>query len=515
VTRGADKPGTARTVSPEVERIFGRHYRGPRPWVIGAAIVVLLVVLSYIAYTKQLPFSGPGYELHATFENAATLRADSPVRIAGVNVGKVQSVEGVGDAAEVTFTVSDEGRPVHEDATIQIRPRLFLEGNFFLDVQPGSPSSPELDDGADIPITQTSTAVQLDEVLTALQSDTRRNLQVFLNGYGTALTHEPTSAEDADQDADAQGESAAQALNDAFHYSATGNRDIAIANEALLGTEPHDLSRMIAANARVFGVLLTREDDLQNLITNFNTTMGALASESTNVSESVRQLAPVLEAGQPALRHLSEALPPLRAFARELTPGVEELPATIRAGEPWLHQARKLLRPGELGGLARLLKRGAPSLARTTDATAKLFPQITRLSRCATDVLDPAGDVVIDDAGGAYPFSTGQSNFNEFLYGLVNLAGESQTFDGNGAYVRFQSGGGPVTVKSPNPVSANPQDAINVGNTISAPIATRPTFHTGDYPPLNFDKPCYQNDVPDINGAPEGQIGPASPVVAP
>ena len=126
---------------------------------------MLLAIGSYLAYVKELPWSSPGYEVSATFENAATLRETAPVRIAGVNVGEVTSVEPAGDAAKVTFTVSEEGQPIHTDAEIEIRPRLFLEGNFFLDVRPGSPSAPELEDGGEIPITQTATAVQLDEVL--------------------------------------------------------------------------------------------------------------------------------------------------------------------------------------------------------------------------------------------------------------------------------------------------------------------------------------------------------------
>ena len=47
--------------------------------------------------------------------------------------------------------VDEEGLPLHEDATITIRPRLFLEGNFFLDLRPGSPSAPDLPDGGDDP----------------------------------------------------------------------------------------------------------------------------------------------------------------------------------------------------------------------------------------------------------------------------------------------------------------------------------------------------------------------------
>ena len=209
-----------------------RGDRSPVP--IGIALVVLLAVGSYFAYTKDNPFDDP-YEVSATFENAATLRGDAPVRIAGVNVGKVKSVEPAGDMAKVTFSVSDEGQPLHADAQIEIRPRLFLEGNFFLDVKPGTPGAPELDDGDEIPVTQTATAVQLDEVLSALESDSRADLQHLLRGYGERLTREPTAEEDRGHDRDVRGETAAKSLNDAFEHGGDAGRDTAIVNDALIG----------------------------------------------------------------------------------------------------------------------------------------------------------------------------------------------------------------------------------------------------------------------------------------
>ena len=206
------------------ERIWGRHYTGPRPWVFGLVVAIVIAIGVYLAFAKQIPFTGGGYQLTATFENATTLRETAPVRIAGVTVGEVQSVEPDGDAAKVTFTVDDAGRPIHSDAQIEIRPRLFLEGNFFLDVDPGTPNAPELADGADIPMTQTATAVQLDEVLTALQAPERRGLQRLLEGYGTALTYQPTPADDADQPPIVRGETAAESLNDAFRYGGPAGR---------------------------------------------------------------------------------------------------------------------------------------------------------------------------------------------------------------------------------------------------------------------------------------------------
>ncbi len=104
-----------------------------------------------------------------------------------------------GNDTNVTFTVEGSGRPIHADAYAEIRPRTFLEGNFFIELDPGSPSAPELGSGATIPVSRTSTAVQLDEVLTALQSPVRADLSHLLESYGEALTHKPTAAEDATQ----------------------------------------------------------------------------------------------------------------------------------------------------------------------------------------------------------------------------------------------------------------------------------------------------------------------------
>ena len=63
---------------------------------------------------------------------------------------------------------------------MQLRPRLFLEGNLFVDVHPAARSSPTCPTAARSR-EQTSVSVQLDQVLTTLQSDVRANLQILLN----------------------------------------------------------------------------------------------------------------------------------------------------------------------------------------------------------------------------------------------------------------------------------------------------------------------------------------------
>ncbi|MGH2924264.1 MAG: MlaD family protein [Solirubrobacterales bacterium] len=473
-------------------------------------LIAIVVAGSYLAVTKSLPFGDP-YELRAVFDNAANIRADSPVRIAGVTVGEVTGVRNVGDAAEVTFTVSDDGRPVREDALVEIRPRIFLEGNFFLDVKPGSPSAPELGDEGTIPVTQTATAVQLDQVLTALQAPDRANLSRLLRGYGTALNRKPTAADDRGEDPDVQGESAAEAINDSFRYGGDAGRDSAIVNRALLGTEPGDLSGLIAGGARTFAALASREGELRELVTNFSRTVGAFAAESENLAESVRLLAPTLERAEPALRNTNETFPHLRAFAREIEPGIAELPETIAVSGPWLSETHALLAPRELGFIADELRRAAPGAGAAAAAGSATFSELEGFSRCVGQVLVPTGDVVLLDSGAGYDFGTGVPNHKEFGYAVSGFAGESQSFDGNGPYLRLQSGGGPVRVRGAQP-GGGPNNDFLFGAMAAAPIGTRPAL--GAKPPYRPDVPCHLNAIPDLNG-PAAAQGPASPAQVP
>src|SRR5881394_17805 len=100
------------------------------------------------------------------------MRNKPSVRIAGVDVGTVTRVKTYKDqngtvtgAALVTMSLNKNALPIHSDATLKVRPKLFLEGNFFVQLQPGSPSTPALHSGSTIPMAQTSTAVQIDQVL--------------------------------------------------------------------------------------------------------------------------------------------------------------------------------------------------------------------------------------------------------------------------------------------------------------------------------------------------------------
>ena len=166
-----------------------------------------------------------------------------------MNVGEVVAVEREEDSdlVKVTMEMKDAGLPLHKDATLKIRSRIFLEGNFFVDLTPGTPEGDELEDGDTIPVTRTSTPVQLDELLTALQTNDRESLQDLLNGLGDGLNGKPTAADDRDQDPSVRGETAAKSLNDS-------HRPRARLAEGLVAGQPgaarHRAARPLEADRR-------------------------------------------------------------------------------------------------------------------------------------------------------------------------------------------------------------------------------------------------------------------------
>jgi phospholipid/cholesterol/gamma-HCH transport system substrate-binding protein len=482
------------------KRVLRKDRRGANPFTVGLLVLLLAGIVTYAGFAKHVPFTH-GFRVKAVFVNSNNIRPNSPVRIAGVNIGKVKKVDayknGEGGMSLVTMEIDKAGLPIHKDATLKVRPRIFLEGNEFVDLSPGTPSAPTIDDGDTIPSTQTSAPVQFDQILTALQSDTREDLKQLLEGYGTALTYEPTAADDVGQDPDVKGKTGAQALNKSLDYAPDALKNASIVNQAFLGLEQHDLSGLVDSTSKVTRALGSNEDALKGFVTNFNTTLGALADEQGNLKASIAELGPTLQHADSALTHLNASFPNTRAFAKEILPGVKETPATIDAAEPWIAQARKLVGPTELGGLTKELRPTTVDLARLVDGSLTALPQADLVSQCVTHTILPTGDVKIEDG----QFTTNEENYKEFWYAMVGLAGEAQNFDGNGHYVRFAVGGGSQTVSTGKYGGATGEKLY--GHVNDPPLGTRPAF-PGKRQPYNHTAKCKDQKLPDLNGAKTG-----------
>jgi phospholipid/cholesterol/gamma-HCH transport system substrate-binding protein len=421
-----------------------------------AGLIAILVILFalFMAFTKFNPFGHP-YRVQAVFKSANNIKPNSPVRIAGVEVGrvrKVQPVEGSSGMTTLTIQLKKAALPLHKDTTMKIRPRTFLEGNYFVDIQPGSPSSPILESGSIVPATHTSAPVQFGDVLAALQSNTRANLKTLLKEYSKGL----------------EGQGAA-GFNQSLRYGPKALSSTAQVNDALLGEE-----------ARTFGALDQDEEALKGLVTSFNRTAGAFASQDAALSASVPALRDVLRVGSPALASLNSALPTVRVFSREALPGVRSSAPTLKEALPFIHQARLLVGPDELQGLAAQLRRSIPSLASFNRASIPLLGQARLLSSCTNNVLVPFANTKIPNPD--EPNNNGQTTIRQANRGFVGLSGESRVSDANNSYFRTSAVAPPSTVRP-----AAPSDGGN------------------QPPPRRPDVPCETQDPPNLN-APGGPV---------
>ncbi len=464
---------------------------------VGLIMMAVLAVMSYVAFTKNVPWGG-GTEYTVVFNSAQNLRSNSPVRIAGVEVGKVTDVQpldqgatdegqaasgSVQTGAVVKMEINDEGLPLKEDSTFTLRPRLFLEGNLFVDVKPGSPGAPAADSDFTFQPQQTANSVQLDQVLTGVfQADTRSDLRVFFDQFGSALVDEG-------------GAKSLKVLNRA---SPSAFRFTSEVNQAVLGQNPHDLSELIGNLNKVVRALDADEPALQDLITNLRITTGSFAAQSVPLEQALQELPRTLAAGNTAFASLNASFPATRAFAREALPGTRSAPATLDAATPLLKQLRLLSRPQELRGLVSDLRPTVPNLALLTRRTIPFLEQTRTLSSCFNNVIIPWANDSVTSSDPEYQADHPAEGavYEETGYGLAGIAGESRSGDSNGEYIRVIAGGGSNTVQT-STGSGSPVAGIT-----PLPLeGSMPALEDSAKTPFKPDVPCETQEPPDLTAA--------------
>jgi phospholipid/cholesterol/gamma-HCH transport system substrate-binding protein len=462
------------------------------PFAAGVIAILVTAAFTYLAFGGRLPWSG-GYEIKAVVQSGNELHARTPVRIAGVEVGKVKKVEkGPGGTAVVTMEVQDKARPIHTDATLKVRPRIFLEGNFFIDVQPGSPSAPELKHGGKIPLSQTAMPVQLDQILSTLERPTRDDLRSLLDGLGQGLDRGGVEA-------------LRRSLPDwAPAFAATSQ-----ASEAFRGLRERDLSELIADGEKVFAALAARRERLPVLVRGLNRTLGPFADRRAELRESVRELDGLLAEASPTLDAVNRALPPVRALSIEIRPGLRVAPQTLRLALPLLDQLAGAISPREIPALLRELRPVLGPLSRLQPELTRLLDLLEPATECLRRNALPALKTPIEDP----PLSTGYPVYLDLLHALPGLASGSQNFNGNGTSVRYHAGFGDQVVTLGRAPSTN---EVLVGLTSEEMLGSRPA-PTGVRPPFRPDVPCVTQRRVDLRAAtgpaPQQEPAPAVPLL--
>jgi len=237
--------------------------------------------------------------LNIEFKDTAGLLKTNDVRMAGVTAGQVQDIKVQGNYAVAAVQVNQGYAPVYKDAHAIVRPKNLL-GETYVEIDRGHPNAGNFGDGDTIKLINTITPVQIDDVLNALDPDTRTKLQVVINSLGEATA--------------ARGQDLNISTLDLRRIAA----DLAVTSTSL-NQEKDNLD-----------ALLVQFDLAQKMFADFHTQLAQVLADwntsSTTLMNHDVQLASALGHLNTVLGDLDSALTP---NTRPLTTMVANLPGTI------------------------------------------------------------------------------------------------------------------------------------------------------------------------------------------
>lgn len=308
------------------------------PIIVGAVTVLVVIVAVFLAYNANqgLPFVST-YDLKARVPNADALVKGNEVRIGGVRVGIVESVQPVqledgGVAAELSLRLDRSAEPLPVDSSITVRPKSAL-GLKFLQVTPGD-SGEGFEAGETIPLSAARPEpVDIDEFFNMFDKPTREAIQRTQAGFGNALAGRGPQLNEAIGYLRQLAESAQPALRTLVAPS-TNFAGFWRALQALSAT----VAPVAETQASMFVAL--------------DATFAAFARVSRPYIQET------IEKSPETLDQVNEDLPALRPFLRSserffvaLRPGVNALAetspviaASLRAGVPVLNESPQLNR---------------------------------------------------------------------------------------------------------------------------------------------------------------------------
>jgi phospholipid/cholesterol/gamma-HCH transport system substrate-binding protein len=334
------------------------------------AIAVASVILSHqrLALPAWVPVIGKDfYTISAELQTAqaVTPGQGQTVNVAGVEVGEIKSVKLVDGRALIGLKIEPKYDRVYRDATILMRPKTGLK-DMVLELTPGTPAAGRLPEGGVIPVSQTLPDVNLDEVLAALDTDTRDYLTLLLNDGGQAL-----------------GDNGRALANTIRRIEPTARLSRQI-NEKL-AERSVNIKRAIHNFSLLVDELGKKDDQVSNFVVSSNAVFASLASQDAAIRETLRELPSTLDVAQSSLgkaKTLADVLGPtlqdLRPAARALGPTQRQLRPFLRTSTPII---RDELRPFTRAALPTVkdLRPALRDLAAATPDLTKTFKSVNYL----------------------------------------------------------------------------------------------------------------------------------------
>jgi len=318
---------------------------------IAVAVAVSSVILSNQRLTLPawVPVIGQDfYEIEAELSTAlaVTPGQGQTVNISGVEVGEIKSVKLEDGRAVIGMKIEPRYSRVYRDAAILLRPKTGLK-DMVAELTPGSEAAGRLPEGGRIPVSQTLPDVNLDEILSALDADTRDYLTLLLNDGGEALR--------------GNGRELGNTIR-RIEPTARLSRQV---NEAL-AERKLNIKRAIHNFSLLTGELGSKDDQVADFVVDSNAVFASLASQDGALRETLRELpsslsitretlgkadrladelGPTLQALRPSARILGPTQRAVRPFLRETTPVIrDELRPFARAALPTVRELRPAMR---------------------------------------------------------------------------------------------------------------------------------------------------------------------------
>src|SRR3954454_9067340 len=157
--------------------------------VFGRAMVIAALIAAALFCALLLISSSSGYTVHALVSDAGQIVKGNEVQVGGVPVGSVDAVKlrDGGRSAELDLSIDGGEAPLHEGTTATIRnPSLTSVAGRYVSLVPGPNSAPQIPDGGEIPSTDTTEIVDLDQLLNSLDPSTVSDLSQVIHGSAEA-----------------------------------------------------------------------------------------------------------------------------------------------------------------------------------------------------------------------------------------------------------------------------------------------------------------------------------------
>src|SRR5437588_7340678 len=281
----------------------------PRRTFVSVAMVLLfaavcLGALSLIALNMGLrgPWSNE-FALSAEFTSANGLVPQAEVRVSGVHVGTVTAITDSRGGDALVQMALQPGIRLRQDTRAVIRPKTLLGEKFVELVRQQGSTQGYLASGATLPKAQTGQAIEIDDILNAMDAPTRKAMSESFRELGVALDGRQADV------------SAALAPLDS---TITNLRPLARVGES----RQQELDRILTNLNIIMQALADEQDQLGHIVDSGDTVMSAIASRDQALAGTVRN-------GAAVFGSLDQAFSGATAADRA---SLKKSPATIAAG---------------------------------------------------------------------------------------------------------------------------------------------------------------------------------------